>query len=122
MDMVGVQITTAGSNLEGAVRRFKEDSDTESALYLQGLGDRVAEDLAEYCHQLQKQRIGRAKSKDGQRYSPGYPAIENLVNNKVLFEILKPEDLGISLTDANEFDPPSTTGAIICFHPEAGYS
>lgn len=121
MDLVGVQITTAGHALEGAVARFKEDNDTESALFLQGLGDRVAEDLAEYCHQLMKTRIGRAKSKDGERYSPGYPSMENLVNNRTLFEILGPEDLGISLTSANEFDPPSTTAAVVCFHPDAGY-
>ena len=120
MDVVGLQITTAGRALDPAVARFKADNDSESALYLQGLGDRVAEDLAEYVHQLLKQRTGK-KKQDGQRYSPGYPAIEELTNNKTIYDILKTEDLGIELTGANEFDPPSTTAAVVCFHPDAGY-
>ncbi|MFQ5481150.1 MAG: vitamin B12 dependent-methionine synthase activation domain-containing protein, partial [Nitrospinaceae bacterium] len=121
MDVAGLQITTAGRELEAAVRRFKEENDSESALYLQGLGDRVAEDLAEYVHQLQRQRTGRDKAGDGERYSPGFPALEELKNNQVIFDILHPQDLGIALTEANEFDPPSTTAAVVCFHPQAGY-
>ncbi len=121
MDVVGLQITTAGQSLEKAVDAFKKENDTESALYLQGLGDRVAEDFAEYIHQLLKVRTGRKKDDKGNRYSPGYPSLEDLVNNRVIYEILQPQDLGISLTEANEFDPPSTTAALVCFHPEAGY-
>jgi 5-methyltetrahydrofolate--homocysteine methyltransferase len=40
----------------------------------------------------------------------------------VIWEVLKAEDLGIELTDANEFNPPSTTAAVICFHSEASYT
>ncbi|NIR56427.1 MAG: dihydropteroate synthase [Nitrospinaceae bacterium] len=121
MDVVGLQITTAGSRMEEEIARFKNEHDSESALYLQGLGDRVAEDFAEYIHGLMGQRTGRKKDQLGQRYSPGYPALEDLANNRVICEILNTEDLGIRLTEANEFDPPSTTAAVVCFHPEASY-
>ena len=57
-----------------------------------------------------------------ERYSPGYPAMEDLLGNKALFDILGAQDLGISLTGSNEFDPVSTTGAVVCFHKDAGYS
>ncbi len=46
---------------------------------------------------------------------------EDLANNRVIHEILGSADLGISLTEASEFDPPSTTAAVVCFHPDAGY-
>ena len=121
MDVIGLQITTAGSRMEEVITDFKAEHDSESALYLQGLGDRVAEDFAEYIHGLMGQRTGRKKDQMGQRYSPGYPALEDLSNNKVIYDILKTEDLGIALTSANEFDPPSTTAAVVCFHPDAGY-
>ncbi len=121
MDVVGLQITTAGRKMEEVLADFKTEHDSESALYLQGLGDRVAEDFAEYIHGLMAQRTGRKKDQLGQRYSPGYPAIEDLTNNKVIYDILETEDLGITLTSANEFDPPSTTAAVVCFHPDAGY-
>ena len=105
-----------------AIKIFKNEHDSESALYLQGLCDRVAEDLAEYIHNLIRLRAGHKKSNQGQRYSPGYAALADLLNNKVIWEILKAEDLGINLTDANEFNPPSTTAAVICFHGDAGYT
>ena len=122
MDAIGLQITTAGNASEKAIEVFKNENDSESALYLQGLCDRVAEDLAEYIHNLIRLRSGYKKGKQGQRYSPGYPALTDLLNNKVIWDILNAEDLGIQMTDANEFDPPSTTAAVVCFHSDAGYS
>lgn len=122
MDVIGLQITTAGLGAEPAIAEFKRQNDSESALYLQGLCDRVAEDLAEYIHNLLRQRVGQKKGRYGQRYSPGYPAIVDLINNKIIWENLQAEDIGVSLTGANEFDPPSTTAAVVCFHKEAGYS
>jgi 5-methyltetrahydrofolate--homocysteine methyltransferase len=122
MDVIGLQITTAGTGAEPAIEDFKKNHDSESALYLQGLCDRVAEDLAEYIHNLLRKRVGPKKSRDGQRYSPGYPAIVDLINNKTIWEHLQAEDIGVTLTSANEFDPPSTTAAVICFHQEASYS
>jgi 5-methyltetrahydrofolate--homocysteine methyltransferase len=78
--------------------------------------------LMEYTHGLMRQRLGVKKEKAGQRYSPGYPALEDMINNKVIYDVLNGKDIGVTLTDANEFDPPSTTGCIVCFHKEAGYS
>lgn len=122
MDAIGLQITTAGAGAEEALVRFKQNHDSESALYLQGLSDRVAEDLAEYVHQLLCLRTSQKKDKFGQRYSPGYPGMTSLVNNKTLFEILEAADIGVSLTEANEFFPLSTTAAAVCFHRDASYS
>ena len=122
MDVIGLQITTAGSRSEPVIEEFKRKHDSESALYLQGLSDRVAEDLAEYIHNLLRERVGLKKEKPGQRYSPGYAAMTNLINNKIIWETLGAEDIGVALTEANEFDPPSTTAAVVCFHKEASYS
>ncbi len=121
-DVIGLQISTAGDKVEAGIEEFKEQNDSESALYLQGLSDRVAEDLAEYIHQLLRQRVGVKKDNRGQRYSPGYPAITDLTYNRVIWELLGAEDIGVTLTSANEFYPPSTTAAVICFHKDAGYS
>lgn len=122
MDVIGLQITTAGRGMLKAIEEFKSKNDSESALYLQGLSDRVAEDLAEYIHQLLRQRAGLKKEKHGQRYSPGYPALENLENNQTIYKILQAADLGVTLTGANQFDPTSTTAAVVCFHRDAGYT
>ena len=67
-------------------------------------------------------RAGYKKNSQGERYSPGYAALTDLSNNKVIWDMLKAQDLGIELTDANEFDPLRTTAAVICFHSEASYT
>jgi len=89
---------------------------------LQGLSDRVAEDMAEYIHQLLRMRAGYKKENRGQRYSPGYPALTDMIGNHIIWKALAAEDLGVTLTDAHEFFPPSTTAAVICFHKDASYS
>ncbi len=121
-DAIGLQITTAGIGVESGIEEFKTQNDSESALYLQGLSDRVAEDLAEYIHQLLRHGFGTKKENWGQRYSPGYPAITDLFYNRVVWELLGADDIGVTLTSANEFYPPSTTAAVVCFHKDAGYS
>jgi len=122
MDALGLQITTAGPQLVDAVAKFKNEHDSESSLYLQGLGDRITEDLAEYIHTLIRTRAGLKRDRQGQRYSPGYAALTDLKNNKTIWDILKAQDIGVTLTDSGEFDPPSATAAVICFHPDASYS
>ena len=120
-DAIGLQITTGGSAVERQIAACKNRSDTESAHYLQGLSDRVAEDMASYVHGVLRTRLSLAVDA-GCRYSPGYPALKDIMVNKSIFELLQAsEQLEISLTDAGEFDPTGTTGAVVCFHPDAGY-
>lgn len=120
-DAIGLQITTGGVAVEKQLQLFKNAHDTESAHFLQGLSDRVAEDMAEHVHQLLRQKMGQGP-KEGSRYSPGYPALKEIAVNRNLYELLEArENLDIRITPAGEFDPPGTTGAVVCFHPAAGY-
>jgi len=120
-DFIGLQLSTAGSQVDAQIEKFKEEGDTHSALLLQGLSDRVAEDMAEYVHGLLRREM-KVSPKSGTRYSPGYPGLKNLEVNKLISEYLNAEKtLSISLTEANEFYPTGTTGAVVCFHPDARY-
>ena len=120
--VIGIQLTTSGSQVDDFIATFKAEGDSESSLFLQGLSDRIAEDMAEYLHQEQRKLLGLDR-KQGQRWSPGYPGMRQLINNKTLFTLLcAGEKLGISLTDANEFSPTGSTGAVISFHPDARYT
>ena len=76
----------------------------------------------EYIHQLLRHRSGTKKDYRGQRYSPGYPAITDLSYKRLIWELLEAENIGVPLTSENEFYPPSTTAAVVCFHEDAGYS
>lgn len=120
-DCLGLQLSTGGSHVDRQVLTFKDDGDTHSALMLQGLSDRVAEDMAEYTHRLLRRKMGIGE-KDGTRYSPGYPGLKDLGVNKIIAELLQAEKiLSVTLTSAHEFSPTGTTAAVVCFHPEARY-
>jgi 5-methyltetrahydrofolate--homocysteine methyltransferase len=121
-DCIGVQITTGGPSVDEQVIRFKDGGDSESALMLQGLADRVAEDMADYLHEMQRELLGIPDTSAGTRWSPGYPGMADIANNRTILDLLDADNLaGIRITDAGEFIPTGTTGAVVSFHPSARY-
>ncbi|MBU2512055.1 homocysteine S-methyltransferase family protein [bacterium] len=120
-DIIGLQVSTGGPNVTEAINRLKEN-DREGALLLQGLSDRVAEDMAEYTNQIVNTMVYNNPEASSTRYSPGYPAMTEIANNKTIADLLDATNqLGIKLTDGFEFSPTGTTAAIICFHQDADY-
>jgi len=122
MDAVGIQISTCGKQVDDAITAFREEHDSESTLYLQGLSDRCAEDLGDRLHASLRKHMGIDENQ-GIRWSPGYPAITNTDHNRDILNITNAtENLGVVNTEAGEFSPTGSTAAIVCFHPDARYS
>ena len=57
----------------------------------------------------------------GSRYSFGYPACPDLELNVPLFELLKPEEFGIELSETFQMHPEQSTSALVVHHPNATY-
>jgi 5-methyltetrahydrofolate--homocysteine methyltransferase len=57
----------------------------------------------------------------GKRYSFGYPACPRLEDQAKLFEALRPEDVGVRLTDGCMMEPEASVSAIVFHHPGAYY-
>jgi len=57
----------------------------------------------------------------GKRYSFGYPACPNLEDQKGLFDLLKPEDIGVQLTEGFMMDPEASVSALAFHHPDCSY-
>ncbi len=122
LDVVGLQITTAGENIEEGLEILKSNGDNEGYLLLHGLGNRIAEDMAEYVNKLMCELLG-LPNKQGCRWSPGYPGMTDLRMNKVILDCLGGgEPIGVTVLPSGQFKPTSTTGAVVSFHPEAKYS
>ncbi|NLN93498.1 MAG: dihydropteroate synthase [Candidatus Hydrogenedens sp.] len=120
-DVIGIQLTTAGPQVEAVIEDFKNKDDYESALFLQGLSNRIAEDMADYLHAIARELVG-VPEKCGQRWSPGYPGLKDILLNGVIHELVDGEKLlGVQVAESGEFLPTGTTGAAISFHPEARY-
>ena len=117
-DLIGIQISSGGTSTEPVIDALL-DGELESC-FLQGLST-AAEDMADQAHAVARIQAG-VDAKQGCRYSPGYPAMEDMSNNALIHKLLKADEMGISLTDADEFSPTSTTAAFIVFNPDASYS
>ncbi|NBT59326.1 hypothetical protein EBT16_11140, partial [bacterium] len=57
----------------------------------------------------------------GKRYSFGYPACPRLDDQKILFELLQAEHIGVQLTDGFMMDPEASVSALVFHHPQASY-
>lgn len=57
----------------------------------------------------------------GIRVSFGYPACPDLEQQETLFSLLRPEDIGMELTDGFMMDPEASVTALAFSHPEARY-
>jgi len=132
-DVCAFHVVTMGSTAsEYTAALFAEDR-YQDYLYAHGLTVECAEALAEYWHRSIRMELGIAGSDaedirrlfsqgyQGSRYSFGYPACPNLEDQVQLFELLRPERVGISLTEEYQLVPEQSTSAIIVHHPEAKY-
>src|SRR4030095_576602 len=133
VDVLPVQIVTMGSiATEHSQELFKSDKYTEY-LYFHGLSVESAEALSEAVHKRIRAELGYAgeDSPDikkllnqgfrGTRYSFGYPACPNLEDQELLFKLLEPERIDISLTEEFQLVPEQSTSALVVVHPEAKY-
>jgi 5-methyltetrahydrofolate--homocysteine methyltransferase len=133
MDYVGFLAVTAGSGIREKSREWKDNGDYLRSHAIQALALEVAEGFAERVHQLIRDQWGFPDPTDftmqdrfsaryqGQRYSFGYPACPHLEDQEKLFRLLKPEDIGIQLTDGFMMEPEASVSAMVFAHPEARY-
>jgi 5-methyltetrahydrofolate--homocysteine methyltransferase len=132
-DTVAFHIVTVGSEVSKFEKQLFADGQYEDYLYVHGMGVETAEALAEYWHRQIRMEMGIADQEPdemrllfsakyhGSRYSFGYPACPNLEDQEKLFELLKPQDIGIELSEEFMLVPEQSTSAIIVHHPEAKY-
>jgi len=133
MDYVGFFTVTAGSGIREKSQEWKEKGDYLRSHALQALALELAEGFAERIHQVLRDQWGFPDPTDftmqdrfqakyqGQRYSFGYPACPNLEDQEKLFRLLKPEDIGIQLTEGFMMEPEASVSAMVFAHPEARY-
>ena len=122
LDACGVQLTSSGPQIDDIISEVRASGDSEASLFLQGLSDRVAEDMAEHLHTMQRELLG-VEPGQGTRWSPGYPGLRDIRINRTILELLDGgNQLGVRLTDAAEYSPTGTTGAIVSYHPQARYT
>ena len=132
-DILPVQIVTVGSEASRYAATLFEGGEYTDYLFTHGLSVETAEALAEYWHRSIRTELGIAgddandirrlfsQGYRGSRYSFGYPACPDLEDQTQIFEMLRPERIGIELTEEFMLEPEQSTSAIVIHHPEAKY-
>lgn len=132
-DYVGFFTVTAGRGIREKAEQFKRDGRFLESHALQALALETAEGFAELIHRQMRDRWGFPDPLDftmqdrftakyqGQRFSFGYPACPELEDQKKLFKLIQPEEIGIQLTEGCMMEPEASVSAIVFAHPEARY-
>ncbi len=132
-DVIGMHVVTAGRKASEESQRLFENNEFQKYLYWHGFSVEFAEALAEYWHKQMRRELSIEGDDSpeikklftchyhGCRYSFGYPACPNLDDQVKLFQLLKPEDIGVELTEEFQMVPEQSTSAIIVHHPQAKY-
>lgn len=132
-DALAFLATSVGKGLREEVAHLKQAGQYLKSHILQILALESAEAYAELLHahirkawgfldpeSLTKKDLFQANYR-GKRFSFGYPACPNLEDQKILFELLKPQDIGMTLTDGYMMDPEASVSAVVFHHPKAVY-
>lgn len=130
-DYVGLFAVTCGEGVLELSKKEKEAGNYVRSYLIEALALMLAEAFADVVHYRMRQAWAIAEPPvvpllrsrhRGKRYSFGYPVCPDLANQKVLFELLKPEaDAGINLTDGFMMDPEASVSAIVFHNPKAVY-
>ena len=121
MDVIPLQVVTVGTQATAYFDQLQMDDDYSEGYFVHGLAVQTAEAAADYLHYHILRELGLADGQ-GKRYSWGYPAVPQLEDHRVVFDLLPAEsELGMSLTEAYQLVPEQSTAAIIVHHPQAKY-
>ncbi len=139
VDVLPLHLVTMGQAIaDYAAELFAKDA-YRDYLEVHGLGVQLTEALAEYWHRRIREELrfasGAAVAEEdpaeveeffklgyrGARYSLGYGACPELEDRAKIVALLRPERIGVTLSEEFQLHPEQSTDAMVAHHPEAKY-
>ncbi len=132
-DTVALFVVSVGKGVRELSETLKNRGDYLKSHIIQALALESAEAYAEFMHSQLRKMWGYPDAPEmtmmerfqakyrGKRYSFGYPACPRLDDQVPLWKLLKPEEIGVQLTDGFMMDPESSVSALVFHHPQATY-
>ncbi|MDA7818102.1 methionine synthase [Sulfurimonas sp.] len=132
-DVIALSCVSAGAKISDAERAVMDAGEYTEYYQFHGLGVELAEALAEIAHKQVRLDLNISDNEgsklsdvqmnkyQGSRYSFGYAACPDLELNRPLFNLLKPEEFGIELSETFQIHPEQSTSALVVYHPNATY-
>jgi 5-methyltetrahydrofolate--homocysteine methyltransferase len=132
-DSLAMFVVGAGEGVRERSEEYKERGEYVKSHAIQSLAIESAEACAEWLHRRIREdwgfpdppgtsMIDRMKARyRTRRYSFGYAACPNLEDQEGLFRLIRPEDIGVQLTEGFMMEPEASVSAIVLPHPDCTY-
>src|SRR6266478_3166031 len=132
-DHLALFVVTAGEGVRDRGEKAKNDGYYFKSHGLQALAIESAEACAEWLHRRIREDWAFPDPPDltmaqrftsryrGKRYSFGYPACPSLEDQAAIWKLLKPEEIGVQLTEGFMMDPEASVSALVFQHPDCSY-
>ena len=132
-DHLALFVVTAGAGIRDKSEEAKSAGEYLFSHGLQALALETAEACAEWLHRRIREDWGFPEPPSlamaerftsryrGKRYSFGYPACPNLEDQAGLWMLLRPEEIGVHLTEGMMMDPEASVSALVFHHPDCAY-
>jgi 5-methyltetrahydrofolate--homocysteine methyltransferase len=132
-DHVALFVVTAGEGVRERSEKTKNEGHYFRSHGLQALAIETAEACAEWLHRRIREDWGFPDPPEmemaqrftsryrGKRYSFGYPACPDLDDQAGLWKLLRPEEIGVQLTEGMMMDPEASVSALVFHHPDCTY-
>jgi 5-methyltetrahydrofolate--homocysteine methyltransferase len=132
-DYIALFAVTCGIGVRERAQAWKEQGAYLRSHALQALAIESAEAFAEMLHARLRTLWGfpdppelpiedKLKARyRGLRVSFGYPACPELADQATLWRLLRPEQIGVQLTEGFMMDPEASVSALVFHHPAAKY-
>ena len=133
-DVIAITCVSAGSKFSEYEKELYDAGKYLEYNMVHGFSVELAEALAEVAHKQIRMDLGilredegatlrdvRMNRYQGARYSFGYPACPDLEQSRIIFDLLKPEEFGIELSETFQIHPEQSTTALVVHHKKATY-
>ena len=132
-DHIALFVVTAGEGVRERSERAKNEGYYFKSHGMQALAIESAEACAEWLHRRIREDWGFPAPPElmmaqrftsryrGKRYSFGYPACPNLEDQAGIWKLLRPEEIGVQLTEGFMMDPEASVSALVFHHPDCVY-
>jgi 5-methyltetrahydrofolate--homocysteine methyltransferase len=132
-DHLALFVVSAGEGVRERAEKAKNAGYYFKSHGMQALAIESAEACAEWLHRRIREDWGFPDPPEmtmaqrftsryrGKRYSFGYPACPNLEDQAGIWKLLKPEEIGVQLTEGFMMDPEASVSALVLHHPDCTY-
>ncbi|RRS31168.1 MAG: 5-methyltetrahydrofolate--homocysteine methyltransferase [Epsilonproteobacteria bacterium (ex Lamellibrachia satsuma)] len=133
-DVIALTCVSAGPKFSAYEKELYDAGKYLEYNMVHGFSVELAEALAEVAHKQIRMDLGilaedegatlrdvRMRRYQGARYSFGYAACPDLEQSRIIFDLLKPEEFGIELSETFQIHPEQSTTALVVHHKNATY-